>query len=147
MALDDRDYMRDRIRQRNGYTERSTFRRSNAGETDYRYFPKAFRGQRDGGGDTAEGPSIAGGVLWRTFVICLAVYGALAGVRDIQTWKTRRAAATIQQERERKERAWNQFYQDPAYCAYAINQAKALCLSERAEARRQFELSYSANQR
>ena len=144
MALDDRDYMRDRVRQRDGYTESSNFRRSYAGEKDYRYFPKLFRGQRASGGDGSLS------IFWRTLVICLAVYGALAAVRDLRSWydrkQTIKAAVTLQQERERKERAWNAFYQQPAYCNYAVGSAQNRCMSERTEARRQFERLYAAGQ-
>jgi hypothetical protein len=144
MALDDRDYMRDRARQRAGYTESSNFRRSYGGEKDYRYFPKMFRGQR------AEGNISAGGTIWRTLFICLAVYGALAGVRDMRSWYDKKqaikAAAALQLERERKERAWSAFYQQPAYCNYAVGSAQNRCMSERTEARRQFERLYAAGQ-
>ena len=145
MALDERDYMRDRIRHRDSYTERSTFRRSYAGEKDYRYFPKMFRGQ------TTEGSSSTGEAFWRTLVICLAVYGALAGVRDLRTLydkkQTAIAAIALKQEREQKERVWSLYYQQPEYCKYAAGPLLERCQRERADARRQFELSYAANQR
>lgn len=144
MALDDRDYMRDRIRKRDGYTEKSDMRRSMAGERHW-YNPKLFRGSRNVGQQT---DPAAGGNWWRALVFFLAIYGTVTLLRDVTVWAEKRKqvhAAQLQaQTRESKEAAWARFYQQPEYCNYAKDQAWQHCLSERSQARLQFESLYAA---
>lgn len=146
MALDDRDYMRDRTRRRENYTEKAGFRRSMAGENDYRYNPKQFRSTPV----SVDADPTFWGALWRFVLICLAVYGALSAARDIHTWAERKKQLTAPPvqpyQPTAKEAAWARYYQPPEYCAYATDQARQHCLAERAAARRRFEQLYAAGQ-
>lgn len=142
MAIDDRDYMRDRERKRDNYTEKSHFRRSMSGESPY-YEPKQFRGGRVDQGE----PGSWSGAIFRTVVICLAVYGALSVLRDVHGWSQRKkigsAAQPLALDHNRKESAWGTFYRQPEYCNYATDKAWQRCLEERSHARRQFEQLYA----
>lgn len=149
MAIDDRDYMRDRQRKRDNYTEKSWFRRSQGGGQDHRYDPKQFRSGRDGGDPYTRHPATNpwGPAIVRTLVICFAVYGALVAIRDTHNWAQRKQMQrnTVQQA-DRKEAAWAAYYQAPQHCAYAADQAWQQCLQHRSQARRQFEVLYARGQ-
>lgn len=153
MALDDRDYMRDRERKRSNYTEKSPFRRSQGGEKSHYYDPKQFRTPR-GNEPSAHDlhPAAANGwfsVLVRTAVICLAVYGGMTALQQIHTWAERKKqrppeSPPVQQYLPLpKEVAWARYFQPQAYCAYATDQALEHCRRDRAAARRRFEELYA----
>lgn len=73
MGIQDRDYHKEwsRERERSGPFDRAK----------HTYNPKDFRGRAG----IPSAPSGWGAALVRTVVICLAVYGALALVRDFRT--------------------------------------------------------------
>jgi hypothetical protein len=141
MALDDRDYMRDRER-----------KRSQAGEKSHYYDPKQFRTPRGNEpGDHDRHPAAGNGwfsVLVRTAVICLAVYGGMTALQQIHTWAERKQrppeSPPVQQYLPLpKEVAWARYFQPQAYCAYATDQALEHCRRDRAAARRRFEELYA----